>query len=120
MPTIDTEDLAALRDQFQWSKFYLGVLVPETVHTSQINYPTIPRGEASIPFDGGAYAAGFTVANITAGMTLWVGTTAGSHDICKLRIRTHTTVPVLPVVPLPQQMLVSVVQSQSVNITIYY
>ena len=88
MPTIGTEDLAALRDQFQWSKFYLGVLKPATVHTSQINYPAMPRGTLAIPFDTGAYAAGFTVANITAGMTLWVGTTAGSHDICKLRIRT--------------------------------
>lgn len=88
MPTINTEDLAALRDQSQWSRFYLGVLVPETVHTSQINYVNIPRGTVAIPFDGGAYAAGFAAGDVVAGMTLWVGTTANSHDICKLRIRT--------------------------------
>lgn len=88
MPAVNAADLAALRDQFQWSKFYLGVLKPATVHTSQINYPAMPRGTLAIPFDGGVYAAGFTVADIRAGMTLWVGTTAGTHDICKLRIRT--------------------------------
>jgi hypothetical protein len=88
MPAISAANLAALRDQFQWSKFYLGVLKPATVHTSQINYPSIPRGTLAIPFDGGAYGTGFGAGSVTHGMTLWVGSTAGAHDICKLRIRT--------------------------------
>lgn len=87
MPQVSAEDLAALRDQHQYSQFYLGVLVPETVHSSQINYVGIPRGEMSIPFNTGAYAADFAFANVVAGMTLWVGSTPNSHDICKLRLR---------------------------------
>lgn len=90
MPQVSAADLAALRDQEgQFSRFYLGVLVPATVHTSQINHANIPRGRRTIAFDTGAYSAGF--ATVTEGMTLWVGTTADSHDICKLRIRTYTT-----------------------------
>jgi len=90
MPAISAADLVKLRDQNQYSRFYLGVFVPETVHTSQINYVGIPRGTMSIPFDGGAYAAGFGAGSVDVGMTLWVGTSANSYDVCKLRIKSFT------------------------------
>jgi len=97
MPQVSDTDLAALRDQKgQFSKFYLGVLVPHTVHSSQINNATIARGARTIAFDGGSYGTGYgagypNTIGIVAGMTLWVGTSADSHDICKLRIRSFTS-----------------------------
>lgn len=62
----------------------LSVMTPTTLLTGRVNNGAIARGARSIAYDTGG-GTGF--ATITAGMTLWVGTSAGAYDVGKVRIK---------------------------------
>lgn len=77
-------ELAALRTSGQRTKLFLAVLKPNTVYTATLDAaPSSNDGVAEITFTGGAG----TLADVKAGMTLYVGSTAGAYDLGMCRIR---------------------------------
>lgn len=81
---ITVPELALLRADTQWSKLYLAIYQPNTVYTALLNgVPSSNDRVYQITFDGGAG----TLADVKAGMTLYVGTVAGAYDLGMARIR---------------------------------
>ena len=84
MPEASAPTLVTLRSQHPHSakvEWWLAVApYGDPVFTGQVNNAAIARGERNIDYDGGVGAA-------EAGMTLWVGSTPGTYDIGKVRIR---------------------------------
>jgi hypothetical protein len=50
-----------------------------TVWTGRVN-GSPSRGQQAIPFDGGAMSSGFSFGNITGGMLVFFGSSAGAFD----------------------------------------
>lgn len=88
MPTISPTDLAVLRTHPQTVRRYLSAAPRESVYTARVS---------SVTRDGGAiieisYTSGAGVlADVKAGYTLDVGTTAGARDVGILRLRKAPT-----------------------------
>jgi hypothetical protein len=81
---ITSPELALLRSDTQWSKFYLAIYKPNTIYTALLNgAPSTNDRVYQITFDGGAG----TLANVKPNMTLYVGTSAGAYDLGVCRIR---------------------------------
>jgi len=60
----------------------LSVLVPDILFTGKVNMATPDRGARAITYDGDSGEG-----DVVAGQTLWVGDSAGAHDVGKLRVR---------------------------------
>ena len=81
---ITTDELLALRSDGQWSKLYLAIHTPNTIYTARLNgVPSANDRVYQITYDGGVG----TLADVKVGMTLYVGTSAGAHDLGMCRIR---------------------------------
>jgi hypothetical protein len=81
---ITAPELALLRSDTQWSKLYLAIYKPNTVYTALLNgVPSENDLVYQVTFDGGSG----TLGNVKAGMTLYVGTSAGACDLGMCRIR---------------------------------
>jgi len=77
-------ELALLRTDGQRTKQFLAVFQPASVYTAALDaVPSSNDGVAVITFTGGAG----TLGNVKAGMTLYVGTSAGAFDLGMCRIR---------------------------------
>ena len=77
-------ELALLRTDGQRTKQFLAVFQPASIYTAELNaVPSSNDGVAVITFTGGAG----TLGNVKAGMTLYVGTSAGDYDLGMARIR---------------------------------
>lgn len=71
----------------------LSVLAPDSLFTGRVNMATPDRGARTLTYDGDSGEA-----DVIAGQTLWVGDSAGLHDVGKLRVRSiNTTTNVLTV-----------------------
>ncbi len=82
---ITGDELTLLRSDGQWSELYMAVLKPNTVYTARLNGAPVSNDQVyEITYDGGSG----TLADVKAGMTLLVGTTAGARDLGICRIRT--------------------------------
>lgn len=81
---ITSPELTLLRSDGQWTKLYLAIYRPNTIYTARLNgVPSSNDRAYQITFDGGSG----TLANVKAGMTLYVGSTAGAHDLGMCVIR---------------------------------
>lgn len=81
---ITSDELLALRSDGQWSKLYLAIHVPNTIYAARLNgVPSANDRVYQITYDGGVG----TLADVKVGMTLYVGTSAGAHDLGMCRIR---------------------------------
>jgi|CXWL01.1.fsa_nt_gi hypothetical protein len=77
-------ELALLRAPGDWSRAYFGIYKPNVIYTALLNgAPASTDMVGQISFDGGTG----TLADVKAEMTLWVGSTAGGHDLGVCRIR---------------------------------
>jgi len=90
MPVIPATQLAYLRDQrpqtarVQW---YLAVApFGDACFTARVNDAAIDRGARSIVYDNDVGED-----NVSAGMTLWVGSAAGLYDVGRVRVRSIDT-----------------------------
>jgi len=86
MPALTAAELATLRSQSPITAkidWYLA-LAPygDPCFTAQVNDAGIARGERDIVYDNDVGEA-----NVEAGMTLWVGSSAGARDLGKVRIK---------------------------------
>lgn len=81
---LTSEELELLRSDGQWTKLYLAILQPNTVYTALLNgEPGSTDNVHTITFDGGSG----TLTDVQPGMTLYVGTASGAHDLGMCRIR---------------------------------
>lgn len=81
---LTSPELALLRLDVQFTKLYLAVYKPNTVYTALLNgVPASNDQVYQITFDNGSG----TLGDVTAGMTLYVGTSAGAYDLGMCRIR---------------------------------
>jgi hypothetical protein len=82
---ITSPELALLRSEGQWSQLYMAVLKPNTVYTARLASVPVSNDQVfEISYNSGSG----TLADVKAGMTLLVGTTAGARDLGLCRIRT--------------------------------
>jgi hypothetical protein len=81
---ITAPELALLRSDTQYTKLYLAIFKPNTIYTALLNgVPSSNDRVYQITFDGGSG----TLGNVKAGMTLYVGTSAGAYDLGMCVIR---------------------------------
>lgn len=77
-------ELAYLRTAGQWTKLYLAIFTPTTQYSARLSaVPSSNDRVVSVTFTGGSG----TLANVRAGMMLYVGSTAGAYDLGVARIR---------------------------------
>ncbi|RPI89754.1 MAG: hypothetical protein EHM40_20040 [Chloroflexi bacterium] len=81
---ITADELTLLRSDTQWSKLYLAIMKPNTIYTARLDVvPTSNDQVSQLAFDTGSG----TLSDVKAGMTLYVGSSAGAHDLGMCRIR---------------------------------
>ena len=81
---ITSPELALLRKNGQWSRLYLAVHVPKSIYTARLAaLPSSDDMVAEITYTSGSG----TLGNVRAGMTMYIGTSAGAHDLGMVRIR---------------------------------
>jgi len=85
MPDV-TANLTTLRSHPHKIKLYLAVLKPASIYTALVDNADAAKGDRTITFDTGSG----TLANVKAGMSLWVGTSAGLQDKGRVRIKSTT------------------------------
>lgn len=88
---ISSADLAKLRGNNQTSRFVVNVIPNLTVATALINQTTFTAAFGQITVDN--TSAGWT--NIKVGQMVWVGTTAGAHDVLVATVRKTPTSTIL-------------------------
>jgi hypothetical protein len=85
---VTSPEKTLLRKDGQWSELYLATLVPQTVFTAILDdLPTSFDQVAEITYITGSG----TLADIREGMTMYVGSSAGAHDLGMVRIRKTPT-----------------------------
>src|SRR5215211_2168429 len=77
-------ELALLRSDGQWTKLYLAVLQPNTIYTARL--ASLPSSNDNVHTISVNTESG-TLGNVKPGMTVYVGTTAGAHNLGMCRIR---------------------------------
>ena len=81
---ISAPNLALLRAPGRRSKLYLAIRKPNTIYTAVLAaVPTSTDMVSEVTYNTGSG----TLANVKTGMTLYVGTSAGAHDVGMVRIR---------------------------------
>jgi hypothetical protein len=81
---LTSDELTLLRSDGPWTKLYLAVLHPNTIYTARLaSLPASTDNVHTISVD----TESGTLGNVKAGMTVYVGTTAGAHDLGMCRIR---------------------------------
>lgn len=81
---LTNDELALLRKDGQWSKLYLAVYRPNVIYTARLaSLPSSNDNVHTISFNSGSG----TLSDVKPGMALWVGSSAGAHDIGICRIR---------------------------------
>ncbi|HZM22066.1 MAG TPA: PKD domain-containing protein [Anaerolineales bacterium] len=81
---LTSEELELLRSDGQWTKLYLAVLIPNTVYTARLT--SVPSSTDNVHTIGFTSGSG-TLGDVKPGMTLYVGTSSGAHDLGMCRIR---------------------------------
>lgn len=81
---LTSPELALLRSDGQWTKLYLAALNPNTIYTARLAaLPSSNDNVHTITYNTGSG----TLGDVKPGMTLYVGTTAGAHNLGICRIR---------------------------------
>ena len=81
---ITAGELVKLRADGQFSRLYLAILKPNSIYTSRLaTAPTSNDNVYQVAYNTGSG----TLADVKAGMTLYVGTSAGAYDLGMCRIR---------------------------------
>lgn len=81
---ITSPELALLRTEGQWGKYYAAILAPTTVYTAQVNqtFPTTDK-VIEVTYDNGSG----TLGNVLEDMTMLIGSTAGARDLGICRVK---------------------------------
>lgn len=79
-------EIALLRNQEHQTHLYLSIYQPKTVLSCQVNNVAIAKSAIAIVYDG----ASGSYLNVHAGMTLYVGSSAGGSDYGRIRVRSIT------------------------------
>lgn len=77
-------ELNLLRSDGQWTKLYLAVLQPNTIYTARL--ASLPSSNDNVHTISVDTESG-TLSDVKPGMTAYVGSTAGAHDLGMVRIR---------------------------------
>lgn len=83
MTTPTAAELALLRTQPQQTRLYLSIFEPQTVFQAQVNDASIAKGDRVITYDSGVG----NYLDVTGGMTMYVGTSAGAKDKGEIWLR---------------------------------
>lgn len=84
---LTSTELTQLRTRPHSSKLWLSLFKPTTVMSAQINMPTIAKGEHEITI---SLLSGLAT-SVLNGMTVYIGTTSGSKNLGRLRVRSATS-----------------------------
>ena len=84
MTRLTNTQLAILRQRPQQTKLYLSVFQPQIVFQAQINDSGIARGAREIIYDTVSFGS---YTSIQPEATMWIGTTPGTKDVGKIRVR---------------------------------
>jgi hypothetical protein len=87
MTTPTAGELALLRTQPQQTKLYLSIFKPQTVFTARVNDGSVAKGDRVITYDG---SSGDRF-DVTGGMSMYVGTTAGGKEKGEIWVRDTPT-----------------------------
>ena len=88
MSVITNQEVELLRETPKNTKLYLSVYQPTTILSARVNDVAIAKDARAITYDS-VSAGSYT--DIIAGMTLLVGTSAGSGDKGKVRVKSATS-----------------------------
>ena len=80
---ITSDELVKLRSENQWSELFLAIHKPAVIYSARVNQATFDTPVSEMIYDGGSG----TLADVKAGMTLYIGSSAGAYDKGMLRIR---------------------------------
>ncbi|MHA2313627.1 MAG: hypothetical protein ACXADF_19305, partial [Candidatus Thorarchaeota archaeon] len=83
MTTPTAGELALLRTQPQQTKLYLSIFDPQIVFQARVNDAGASKGDRVITYDGGVGDYN----DVTGGMTMYVGTTAGGKEKGEIWLR---------------------------------
>lgn len=88
MRAVTSPELTLLREDYQWSKLFIAILPKRVVYSARLDaLPSSYNEVAEISYVSGSG----TLANVRSGMTLLIGTTSGSDDLGRARIRKTPT-----------------------------
>jgi len=87
MTTPTSGELTLLRNQPHKTKLYLSIFKPQTLFTAQVNDAGIAKGDRVITYDN---SSGDRF-DLTGGMTIYVGTSAGAKDKGEIWLRDTPT-----------------------------
>lgn len=85
--SLSAGDLILLRTTQQSTELYLALVKPNTVFSAQINNASAAKGLANLNYDN----ASGNLANTRKGQTVYVGTTPGTSDKGRVRMRSVVT-----------------------------
>lgn len=86
---LTTAELALIRGEGQSSEIYLGILTPEIIFACRVNQSFETHDQiAQVVFDS---VASGVYTDILAGMSLYVGSSAGAYDLGIVRVRKAAT-----------------------------
>lgn len=80
---ITETELGKLRSANQFSELFLAIHKPAVIYSARVNQESFGTPVSEVTYDSGSG----TLANVKAGMTLYVGSSAGAYDKGMLRIR---------------------------------
>lgn len=86
MPALTAPQLALLRADGHKTQWYLKVCVPQTLFSARVNDASIARGAVDITFDNGVGVS----TDALEGMSVWIGSATGLHDLGVTRLRRDT------------------------------
>ncbi len=84
MTKLSSTDLATVRKRPQQSKLYLSIFQPKAYFQCRVNNASAAVGDRVIPYDSVSLG---TFGLVRDGMTMLIGTTPGSDDVGKVRVR---------------------------------
>lgn len=84
MPALSAPQLVTYRKQGHASRWYALPVVPTVVFAAQVNTGGPTTGIVIVPYTAVSEGA---FGDVEVGQTLWVGTTPGTNDIARIRIR---------------------------------
>jgi hypothetical protein len=89
---ITSNEQTLLRRDGQWCELFAAIDPAPTVYTAILNLASLPADNdevAEINVTSGAFSGAYTTAH--AGMSIWIGSTAGASDLGVARLRANIT-----------------------------
>ena len=88
MTRLSSSNLELIRTRPQSTKLYMSIFQPTAIFKAQVNNASSGKGDRVITYDTVSLGV---FGQIRDGMTMWVGTTPGSMNLGKVRVRSATS-----------------------------